>query len=57
MVALAAATEEVAEAEESVEVDRVKVVDEAVVVVEEEEVVDSALAFLEPHSAFFLQAR
>ena len=57
-VVLAAATEEVAVEEESVVVANARVLEALVEVAEEEAVVVTALAFLEPQSAdAFLQAR
>lgn len=53
MVVLAGATEEVSELEDSVAVAMARVVEDMV----EEAVVVTALAFLEPQSAAFLQAR
>lgn len=52
MVVLAGATEEVSELEESVAVAKARVVEDV-----SEAVVVTALAFLEPQSAAFLQAR
>ena len=54
MVVLAGATEEVSELEDSVAVAKARVVEDMMV---EEAVVVTALAFLEPQSAAFLQAR